>query len=61
MPLFELEGKRPSVHPDAFIAPTATLVAAGSVVTPGTRVDQNPPYHRQPARRHAAGATGVPS
>jgi carbonic anhydrase/acetyltransferase-like protein (isoleucine patch superfamily) len=26
MPLFEFEGKRPSVHPDAFIAPTATLI-----------------------------------
>src|SRR4051794_39480935 len=26
MPLFEFEGKRPSVHPDAFVAPTATLV-----------------------------------
>jgi len=24
--LFEFEGKRPSIHPDAFIAPTATLV-----------------------------------
>jgi len=26
MPLFSFEGKSPSVHPDAFIAPTATLV-----------------------------------
>lgn len=26
MPLFEFEGKRPDVHPEAFIAPTATLV-----------------------------------
>jgi carbonic anhydrase/acetyltransferase-like protein (isoleucine patch superfamily) len=26
VPLFEFEGKRPQVHPDAFIAPTATLV-----------------------------------
>jgi carbonic anhydrase/acetyltransferase-like protein (isoleucine patch superfamily) len=26
MPLFEFEGKRPSVHPDAFVAPTATLI-----------------------------------
>ena len=26
MPLFEFEGKRPTVHPDAFIAPTATLI-----------------------------------
>jgi carbonic anhydrase/acetyltransferase-like protein (isoleucine patch superfamily) len=26
MPLFALEGKAPKVHPDAFIAPTATLV-----------------------------------
>jgi carbonic anhydrase/acetyltransferase-like protein (isoleucine patch superfamily) len=24
--LFEFEGKRPKIHPDAFIAPTATLV-----------------------------------
>jgi len=30
MPLFSFEGKRPSVHPDAWIAPTATLV--GDVV-----------------------------
>jgi carbonic anhydrase/acetyltransferase-like protein (isoleucine patch superfamily) len=26
VPLFEFEGKRPQVHPTAFIAPTATLV-----------------------------------
>ena len=26
MPLFSFEGKRPQVHPDAFVAPTATLV-----------------------------------
>ena len=26
MPEFELEGKRPSVHPDAFVAPTAVLI-----------------------------------
>jgi carbonic anhydrase/acetyltransferase-like protein (isoleucine patch superfamily) len=26
MPLYEFEGKRPSVHPEAFIAPTATLI-----------------------------------
>lgn len=26
MPLFEFEGKRPRVHPSAFIAPTASLV-----------------------------------
>ena len=26
MPLFAFEGRRPSVHPDAWIAPTATLV-----------------------------------
>jgi carbonic anhydrase/acetyltransferase-like protein (isoleucine patch superfamily) len=26
MPLFSFEGKQPTVHPDAFIAPTATLV-----------------------------------
>ena len=26
MPLFAFEGKRPVVHPDAFVAPTATLV-----------------------------------
>lgn len=30
MPLFSFEGKSPSVHPDAFVAPTATLV--GDVV-----------------------------
>ncbi|TWD81632.1 carbonic anhydrase/acetyltransferase-like protein (isoleucine patch superfamily) [Kribbella amoyensis] len=30
MPLFAFEGKRPTVHPEAFIAPTATLV--GDVV-----------------------------
>ena len=26
MPLYEFEGKRPTVHPEAFIAPTATLI-----------------------------------
>ncbi|WP_125569679.1 gamma carbonic anhydrase family protein [Nocardioides baekrokdamisoli] len=26
MPMFEFEGKRPQVHPEAFIAPTATLI-----------------------------------
>jgi carbonic anhydrase/acetyltransferase-like protein (isoleucine patch superfamily) len=26
MPMFSFEGKSPSVHPDAFVAPTATLV-----------------------------------
>jgi len=26
MPLFEFEGKRPTVHPEAFVAPTATLI-----------------------------------
>lgn len=26
MQLFEFEGKRPTVHPDAFVAPTATLI-----------------------------------
>ncbi|HET7734959.1 MAG TPA: gamma carbonic anhydrase family protein [Nocardioidaceae bacterium] len=26
MPTFEFEGKRPTVHPEAFIAPTATLI-----------------------------------
>ena len=30
MPLFSFEGKRPTVHPDAFVAPTASLV--GDVV-----------------------------
>ena len=30
MPLFSFEGKSPQVHPDAFVAPTATLV--GDVV-----------------------------
>ena len=30
MPRFEFEGKRPQVHPDAWVAPTATLV--GDVV-----------------------------
>lgn len=26
MPLFEFEGKRPTIHPEAFIAPTATII-----------------------------------
>jgi carbonic anhydrase/acetyltransferase-like protein (isoleucine patch superfamily) len=26
MPIYEFEGKRPAVHPDAFVAPTATLI-----------------------------------
>jgi carbonic anhydrase/acetyltransferase-like protein (isoleucine patch superfamily) len=37
MPIFELDGKRPRVHPDAYIAPTAVLIgdvriAAGATV-----------------------------
>lgn len=41
MPLFSFEGKSPTVHPDAFIAPTATLVGdvtveAGASVWYGT-------------------------
>ena len=48
--LFEFEGRRPTVHPEAFVAPTATpildgarlgagsLVAAGSTVSPGTEI-----------------------
>jgi len=41
-PLFEFEGKRPVVHPDAFVAATATLVGdvvveAGATVT-GSRI-----------------------
>lgn len=37
MPLFEFDGRRPSVHPDAYVAPTATLIgdvrlAAGASV-----------------------------
>ena len=31
MPLFTFEGKTPEVHPDAWIAPTATLVGAVTV------------------------------
>ena len=31
MPLYEFEGKRPTVHPTAFVAPTATLIGDVSV------------------------------
>jgi carbonic anhydrase/acetyltransferase-like protein (isoleucine patch superfamily) len=31
MPLFSFEGNSPTVHPDAFVAPTATLVGAVTV------------------------------
>lgn len=31
MPLFTFEGKTPEVHPDAWIAPTATLIGAVTV------------------------------
>ena len=31
MPLFEFEGRRPTIHPGAFVAPTATLVGDGTV------------------------------
>ena len=31
MPLFSFEGKTPEVHPDAWIAPTATLIGAVTV------------------------------
>jgi carbonic anhydrase/acetyltransferase-like protein (isoleucine patch superfamily) len=51
MPLFEFEGMSPTVHPEAFVAPTAVLigdvtVAAGASVwfhaPPGIRVDIGP-------------------
>src|SRR5918992_2499276 len=49
MPLFSFEGKSPTVHPDAFIAPTATLVGdvtveAGASVWYGAviRADYSP-------------------
>lgn len=49
MPLFEFEGKVPQVHPDAFVAPTATLVGeviveAGASVWYGAvlRADYSP-------------------
>ena len=31
MPLYEFEGKRPDVHPEAFVAPTATLIGEVTV------------------------------
>src|SRR3954453_7084843 len=49
MPLFSFEGKSPTVHPDAFVAPTATLVGdvtveAGASVWYGAvlRADYSP-------------------
>lgn len=49
MPLFSFEGRAPQVHPDAFVAPTATLVGeviveAGASVWYGTvlRADYSP-------------------
>jgi carbonic anhydrase/acetyltransferase-like protein (isoleucine patch superfamily) len=56
MPLFSFEGKRPTVHPDAWIAPTATLigdvtVAAGASVWYGAviRADFAPVIIREGA------------
>lgn len=49
MPSFSFEGKRPTIHPDAFVAPTATLVGdvtieAGASVWYGAviRADYSP-------------------
>lgn len=51
MPLFEFAGKKPQVHPDAFVAPTASLigdvhVAAGASIWHGAvlRGDVQPIY-----------------
>lgn len=40
---YEFEGRAPTVHPEAFVAATATLI------------DTNAPYYADLARRHAAG------
>ncbi len=56
MPLFSFEGKRPTVHPDAFVAPTASLVGdvvveAGASVWYGAvlRADYSPVVLREGA------------
>ncbi len=46
MNLFEFEGHRPTVHPEAFVAPTAW-------------VDTNPSYYAELAQRHRAGVAPV--
>ena len=75
VPLFSFEGRAPTVSPEAWIAPTATLVGdvqveaeAGvpaRVVGPvtgraGQWVADNPRIYRELARRHAAGVLPVP-
>ncbi|HEX2850210.1 MAG TPA: gamma carbonic anhydrase family protein [Acidimicrobiales bacterium] len=56
MPLFSFEGRSPTVHPDAFVAPTATLVGdvtveAGASVWYGAviRADYSPVVIREGA------------
>jgi carbonic anhydrase/acetyltransferase-like protein (isoleucine patch superfamily) len=60
MPLFSCEGRRPHVHPEAWIAPTAT--PAGDVVVEAGAsawVEGNPAIYRELARRQAAGVAEV--
>lgn len=72
MPLFSFEGRSPSVHPDAFVAPTATLVGdvtveAGASIWYGAvvRADFGPVVIREGANVqdgsviHGAGAVEI--
>ncbi|MFR9801503.1 hypothetical protein ACL02T_04260 [Pseudonocardia sp. RS010] len=66
MPLFAFEGLAPTVHPTAFVAPTATLVlgpaaAARGGLTPRAErwVRTNPGVYRELAQRHAKTVTPV--
>ena len=63
MPLFELDGRSPRVHPEAFVAPTATLVGdvtieAGASVWYGAvlRADYAPVLVKKPLVKKPAGS-----
>jgi hypothetical protein len=58
VPLFSFEGRAPQVSPQAWIAPTATLVGDDPVTEVGEG-DTNPAIYRDLARRHAAGIKPV--
>ena len=64
MPLFSFEGRSPQVHPEAWVAPTATLVGdvvveAGASVWYGVRAAGRFRPHRHPGRRQRAGQLGA--
>ena len=51
MPEFELDGKRPHVHPDAYVAPTAVLI--GDVVL--AALQRHAAHYRESIQRYRQG------